>query len=144
MLAIRAQVDVPQAVAVDGHHTVVGEVVADDHIDDGGLAHAALAHQGDGLAGLDVQMEIGQNGVVLLVGEVDTGKVEGTLHVGEGYLALAAFLFLGVHQLAHRGHRLDAADKGGNHGQNHGHAGNQHGEIVLIQLDIAHLGDGTV
>ena len=81
--------------------------------------------------------------MIFLIGKVDTLKVESTLHVGEGYLAVTAFLLLGVHQFTHRGDRLDAAGEGGNHGEDHGHAGYQHGEILLIEGDVAHLGDLT-
>src|SRR5699024_8464927 len=48
--------DVPQVHAVQRHPTLGGVVEAGDELGDRGLAGTGLAHQGDGLAGGDVQV----------------------------------------------------------------------------------------
>ena len=134
----------PVVLAVDVDGPRRGLVEPADQVDDGALARAGLAHQGDGLARLDVQIEVREHGLLRVVGKAHMLEADAArdalpvLPPGLDDVAVLLHHFRGVH---HLDRRVDKTDDPLRRGLSALEVGEDGGELLDGVEEAGRVGD---
>ncbi len=109
-----------------------GLIEAAQQVDDGGLAAAGGAHQGDGLAGLDVQVEVLDHRLVVLIPEV---------HMVENDVAADGARVNGIRLVLDLGRGIDQLEDALGRGQRVLHLGEDARQVLDRPHHEGHVGD---